>query len=86
MRRHVKRACAATVAASAAVALAAGMTTPASAKPEQRAAGAAQTGATQLGAAQARLKGSHHITLITGDRVTLDAKGRVAGLEPHEGP
>ncbi|MGW0833072.1 S8 family peptidase [Streptomyces prunicolor] len=86
----MKRACAATVAASAAVALAAGMTTPASAKPDQRAAGAAQTGAAQagatpLGAAQARLKGSHHITLITGDRVTLDGKGRVAGLEPAKG-
>lgn len=80
MRRHVKRACAATVAASAAVALAAGMTSPASAKPEPSAAGAAQ-----LGAAQARVKGSHHITLITGDRVTVDAKGRVAGLEPAKG-
>lgn len=76
----MKRACAATVAASAAVALAAGMTSPASAKPEQRA-----TGAAQLGAAQARLKGDHRITLITGDRVTVDAKGRVAGLEPAKG-
>lgn len=85
MRRHVKRACAATVAASAAVALAAGMTTPASAKPEQRATGAAQLAAAQTGAAQARLKGDHHITLITGDRVTVDAKGRVAGLEPAKG-
>ncbi len=80
MRRHVKRACAATVAASAAVALAAGMTSPAAAKPESRTAGAAQ-----LGTAQARIKGDHRITLITGDRVTLDAKGRVAGLEPAKG-
>ncbi len=31
------------------------------------------------------LKGKHRITLITGDRVTLDAKGRVLGLEPAEG-
>ncbi|MFI6459141.1 S8 family peptidase [Streptomyces sp. NPDC050538] len=81
----MKRACAATVAASAAVALAAGMTTPASAKPDQSAAGAAQPGAAKTGAAQARLKGSHHITLITGDRVTVDAKGRVAGLQPAKG-
>lgn len=85
MRRHVKRACAATVAASAAVALAAGMTTPASAKPDQRAAGAAQTTSAHSTSAQARLKGSHHITLITGDRVTVDAKGRVAGLQPAKG-
>ncbi|MFJ8055364.1 S8 family peptidase [Streptomyces sp. NPDC096142] len=76
----MKRACAATVAASAAVALAAGTTSPASAKPVSGAAGAGH-----LAAAQARLKGSHHITLITGDRVTVDAKGRVTGLEPAKG-
>ncbi|MEW1643060.1 S8 family serine peptidase [Streptomyces sp. NPDC091219] len=76
----MKRACAATVAASAAVALAAGATSPASAKPASGAAGAGH-----LAAAQARLKGSHHITLITGDRVTVDAKGRVTGLEPAKG-
>lgn len=75
MRRHVKRACAATVAASAAVALAAGMTSPASAKPEQRATGAAQS----------RLTGNHWITLITGDRVDVNAKGRVVGLQAAKG-
>ncbi|MFE6365660.1 S8 family serine peptidase [Streptomyces sp. NPDC057806] len=49
------------------------MTSPASAKPEQRAAGAAQ------------LTGHHALTLITGDRVTVDAKGRVIGLQRAEG-
>jgi subtilisin family serine protease len=71
----VKRACAAGVATAAAVALAAGMTSPASAKAEPRAAAAAQ----------AQLKGSHHITLITGDRVTVDAKGRVVGMQAAKG-
>ncbi|MFI1169408.1 S8 family peptidase [Streptomyces sp. NPDC020801] len=74
----MKRACAATVATAAAVALAAGMTSPASAdaapaQSRQRATGAAQFA-------------SHHsIALITGDRVTVDAKGRVTGLERAEG-
>ncbi|MER7570643.1 S8 family peptidase [Streptomyces sp. NPDC126514] len=49
------------------------MTSPASAKPEQRAAGAAQ------------VTGHHAITLITGDRVTVDAKGRVIALQRAEG-
>ncbi|WP_307676980.1 S8 family peptidase [Streptomyces sp. V4I2] len=69
----MKRACAATVATAAAVALAAGMTSPASAKPEQRETGAAQ------------LSSHHRITLITGDRVSVDAKGRVVGLERAKG-
>ena len=76
MRRQVKRAAAATVATAAAVALAAGMTSPASAKPEPRAATAA---------AAASLAAKHHVTLITGDRVALDAKGRVVGLERARG-
>ncbi|MEU2775288.1 S8 family serine peptidase [Streptomyces sp. NPDC007162] len=74
----MKRAAAATVATAAAVALAAGMTSPASAKPEQRAASA-------VAAARASLAGKHHVTLITGDRVALDAKGRVVGLERAKG-
>ncbi len=78
MRRQVKRVCAASVATAAAVALAAGMTSPASAKPaaesQQRASGAA-----------AQLTSPHRITLITGDRVTVDAKGRVTGLERAKG-
>ncbi|MEV5954167.1 S8 family peptidase [Streptomyces sp. NPDC051987] len=72
----MKRAAAATVATAAAVALAAGMTSPASAKPEPRAATAA---------AAASLTAKQHVTLITGDRVTLDAKGRVVGLERAKG-
>lgn len=75
MRRQVKRACAATVATAAAVALAAGMTSPASADGERTAAASKP----------ASLTAKHHITLITGDRVSLDAKGRVVGLERAKG-
>ncbi|MFC3575967.1 S8 family peptidase [Streptomyces yaanensis] len=70
----MKKACAATVATAAAVALAAGMTSPASAK-SVAAAGKAASG----------LKADHRITLITGDRVVVDAKGRVVGLERAKG-
>ncbi|MFJ3303282.1 S8 family serine peptidase [Streptomyces sp. NPDC086549] len=70
----MKRAAAATVATAAAVALAAGMTSPASAKSEQRAPAAASS-----------LTSKHRITLITGDRVAVDAKGRVVGLERAKG-
>jgi subtilisin family serine protease len=75
LRRQVKRACAATVATAAAVALAAGMTSPASANGEQ----------TTAAAKQASVTAKHRITLITGDRVVLDAKGRVVGLERAKG-
>ncbi|MGW3986681.1 S8 family serine peptidase [Streptomyces sp. NPDC004830] len=51
------------------------MTGPASANGEQAAAAAAP----------ATLTARHHVTLITGDRVTLDAKGRVVGFERAEG-
>ncbi|WP_086564982.1 S8 family peptidase [Streptomyces africanus] len=71
----MKRACAATVATAAAVALAAGMTSPASANGEQ----------TTAVAKQASVTAKHRITLITGDRVVLDAKGRVIGLERAKG-
>ncbi|MFF3907727.1 S8 family serine peptidase [Streptomyces sp. NPDC001848] len=70
----MKRACTATVATTAAVALAAGMTSPASAKPAPTAHGAA-----------GGLTAQHRITLITGDRVVVDAKGRVVGLERAKG-
>ncbi|WP_328501816.1 S8 family serine peptidase [Streptomyces sp. NBC_00457] len=70
----MKRAGAAAVATAAAVALAAGMTSPASAEPEQRGA----TGSAKLAA-------PHRITLITGDRVAVDTKGQVVGLERAEG-
>jgi subtilisin family serine protease len=69
----VKRAGAAAVATAAAVALAAGLTSPASAKPAQPAQSSAE------------LKSQHHITLITGDRVTVDGKGRVVGLQAAKG-
>ncbi|MGW3461540.1 S8 family peptidase [Streptomyces olivaceoviridis] len=52
------------------------MTSPASAKP-----GRASVAATA--ASKAAVK--HHVTLITGDRVALDAKGRVVGLERAKG-
>jgi len=68
------------VATAAAVALAAGMTGPASAKGEAK---AEQQRAT--GAAAQKLKPAHRITLITGDRVAVDAKGRVVGLERAAG-
>ncbi|MFE2039897.1 S8 family serine peptidase [Streptomyces sp. NPDC059477] len=75
----MKSAGAATVAAAAAVVLAAGLTSPASANNE--------TGADSAGAsgAASALAGKQRITLITGDRVTVDAKGRVIGLEPAKG-
>ncbi|WP_406198020.1 S8 family serine peptidase [Streptomyces sp. NBC_01017] len=74
MRRQFKRVGAASVATAAAVALAAGMTSPASAEPEQRPSGAA-----------ASLTSPHRITLITGDRVSVDSKGRVVGMERAKG-
>ncbi|MEU9732365.1 S8 family peptidase [Streptomyces sp. NPDC048002] len=75
----MKKACAATVATAAAVALAAGMTSPASAKQGQ-----GQGQAQRAGSAD-RLGSHHRITLITGDRVGVDAKGRVVALERAEG-
>ncbi len=74
MRRQVRRACAATIATAAAVALAAGMTSPASAEPERR-----------TGAPAVQTAPKHRITLITGDRVVIDAKGRFVGLERAKG-
>ncbi|MFF9177020.1 S8 family serine peptidase [Streptomyces sp. NPDC014793] len=70
----MKRAAAAGVATAAAVALAAGMTSPASAKPGPQ----APAGASSFSA-------RHHVTLITGDRVALDGRGRVVGLRRAEG-
>ncbi|MEU9896994.1 S8 family peptidase [Streptomyces phaeochromogenes] len=70
----MKRACAATIAAAAAVALAAGMTGPASAEAERTA-----------GDQAVQTSPKHRVTLITGDRVVVDAKGRVLGLERAKG-
>lgn len=64
----------ATIAAAAAVALAAGMTSPASAEARPTAADSAVPTTPK-----------HRITLITGDRVVVDAKGRVVGLERAKG-
>jgi subtilisin family serine protease len=64
----------ATIAAAAAVALAAGMTSPASAEARPTAADSAMPTTPK-----------HRITLITGDRVVVDAKGRVVGLERAKG-
>ncbi|MGW2713206.1 S8 family peptidase, partial [Streptomyces sp. NPDC001356] len=52
------------------------MTSPASAKPDR--ASVATTAASKAAV-------KHHVTLITGDRVALDAKGRVVGLERAKG-
>ncbi|GGL76526.1 hypothetical protein GCM10010129_20310 [Streptomyces fumigatiscleroticus] len=78
MHRKLSRASAAAVAAAAAVALAAGTTAPAAADGE-RGEAAAQT------EAKASLTAKHRITLITGDRVVVDAGGRVTGLERAKG-
>jgi subtilisin family serine protease len=51
------------------------MTSPASADGERTAAASKR----------AALTAKHHITLITGDRVALDAKGRVVGLQRAKG-
>ncbi|MEU6356994.1 S8 family peptidase [Streptomyces sp. NPDC047072] len=77
----MKKACAATIATAAAVALAAGMTSPASADAQQ----AEQAKSTSKATTKAALTAKHRITLITGDRVVVDAKGRVVGLEPAKG-
>ncbi|MGW7526641.1 S8 family peptidase [Streptomyces sp. NPDC054783] len=50
------------------------MTSPASAKPAERAPTAASA-----------LTAKTHVTLITGDRVALDAKGRIVGLQRARG-
>ncbi len=78
MRRQVKRACTATIATAVAVAVAAGMTGPASAEAERAANDPA-------GAPAVWTAPKHRITLITGDRVVVDAKGRVIGLERAKG-
>ena len=82
----MKRAYATTVAAAAAVALTAGMTGPASAGGSTAAGEATTVGASAATKGPAG-KGpvAHRVTLITGDRVAVDAKGRVLGVERAEG-
>ncbi len=55
------------------------MTSPATAKADVKAEQQRVTNAAQ------KLKPTHRITLITGDRVAVDAKGRVVGLERAAG-
>ncbi|MFC9849348.1 S8 family serine peptidase [Streptomyces sp. NPDC060223] len=57
------------------------MTTPASA---EHASGTSAAGQAAQ-AKQAGLTAKHYITLITGDRVAVDAEGRVVGVERAEG-
>ncbi|WP_405870824.1 S8 family peptidase [Streptomyces sp. NBC_00005] len=73
MRRTVRAACAATVATTALGALATGLADPAQATPVLTSVKSAET------------TGKHTITLVTGDRVIVDAKGRVVGVERAKG-
>ncbi|MEV8318142.1 S8 family peptidase [Streptomyces sp. NPDC059900] len=82
MRQKAKRAYGATVATAAAVALAAGMTSPASAAKQSPDALAA---AAQSAGLKSDAPTTYGITLITGDRVTADSKGRVSAFEPAKG-
>ncbi|WP_343242712.1 S8 family peptidase [Streptomyces sp. SID8111] len=82
MPGQVKRACAATVATAAAVALAAGTTGPAAADEERTATGPARAA---TAARASSPTAAQHITLITGDRVAVDARGRVVGLRRAAG-
>ncbi len=77
MRTRFKRAGISTVAVAATVALAGGMTAPAAAGPQAPVQGVA--GGSGATAAKQRVQ------LITGDRVVMDAKGKVVGLERAEG-
>ncbi|MFJ8229219.1 S8 family peptidase [Streptomyces sp. NPDC094448] len=80
MRKPSKKAYAATVAAAAAVALTAGMTSPASAGNGDRG-----TSTTAAGAADAKGRAPHTITLITGDRVLVDDRGRIVSIQRAKG-
>ncbi|GGR70083.1 hypothetical protein GCM10010252_05300 [Streptomyces aureoverticillatus] len=73
-----RRAAAAGVATAAAVALAAGMTSPAQAAPDPARPADASVD-------EVKVPVRHHITLLTGDRVTVDAKGRVTAFDPAKG-
>ncbi|MVO83470.1 S8 family serine peptidase [Streptomyces sp. p1417] len=73
-----RRVAAAGVATAAAVALAAGMTSPAGAVPDDHRV-------TGTVADDVRVPVRHHITLLTGDRVTVDTTGRVTAFDPAKG-
>lgn len=76
MRRHVRNACIPTVAAAVAVALAAGMAPAAVAQPGP--VGAAS-------GARAQDRDVRQLTLVTGDRVTVDAQGKPVAFRPAKG-
>jgi subtilisin family serine protease len=80
LRSHTKRACAA---AAAATAIAAGLTGLAQATTAQATAVPAAVKSAESTAKGAG--GNHRITLITGDRVVVDAKGRFVGMERAKG-
>ncbi|MGW4201330.1 S8 family peptidase [Streptomyces sp. NPDC004726] len=84
MRGQVKKACVATVAAAAAVALTTGLTSPMSAA-EERTGNQSPAGGGAPGKGRPGPGPQQRLTLITGDRVVIDAKGRVARIEPGEG-
>ncbi|MFE7411112.1 S8 family peptidase [Streptomyces laurentii] len=75
----MKRTRAFTIAAATSVALTAGMTSPATAIVTHTTA--SSPGSTDL----ARVGGDQRIPLVTGDRVVVDAKGRMVGFEPAKG-
>ncbi|MGW4201683.1 S8 family peptidase [Streptomyces sp. NPDC004726] len=81
MRSHTRHTGAAVVAAAAALALAAGLAGQASAETNPGDSADRSAYADRSGQPVAK----HRITLITGDRVTVDAKGRFVALEPAKG-
>ncbi|AZM47682.1 hypothetical protein DMB38_19515 [Streptomyces sp. WAC 06738] len=86
MRRHIKRAGAAALAAAAATALTAGLTAApaASASPAAGSAGAAGSSGGN-GQAQYAKQGGTWVTLITGDRVRVDADGKAVVIDRGPG-
>lgn len=75
---RIRRTGAAASAAVAALALAAGLTTPVAAAP--------RTGSSDVGAGQQPAgQGFTRLTLVTGDQVTVDSEGRPVGFAPAKG-
>ncbi|MFJ9626056.1 S8 family peptidase [Streptomyces sp. NPDC101175] len=75
MHRNVKRACAVAAVSAAVAALASGLADPA----------AATAAPTAMKSAERHGQGTRLVTLITGDRAVLDAKGRFLGLQRAKG-
>ncbi|MFJ3906320.1 S8 family peptidase [Streptomyces sp. NPDC090025] len=86
MRAPAKRPRALTIAAATAVALTAGLTAPATAVTDgPRTAGSAPTATAAATTGTLRADGDRRIPLVTGDRVVVDAKGRMVGFEAARG-